>query len=185
MGLLHAASATHHAKLTFLSYLRFHPLMALWLGIVLLFVLGFLWSRRRRLPPHPYEYSTHWTRTVPEVRPLPVKDVPNRVPVPAAARAPTMPVLVPAPAPEPSAAAAPEPPAAAAPERPPPATAPQRPMAARGLARRVPAEASALRVSADALTEPEVPLRTQRPWWDDDPPTSPLSLPAMADADSS
>jgi len=159
---------THHAKLTFFSYLRFHPLAALWLGIVLLFVLGFLWSRRRRLPPHPYAYSTHWTRTVPEVRPLPVRDVPDLVPVPAAARAATMPVLVPA--------RAPEPPPAAAPERPPPDSAPLRQTAARGSARGV---------SAAALTEPEIPLRTQRPWWDDDPPTIPLSLPVMADADSS
>ncbi len=50
----------HHARLSFWSYLTFHPLVALWLSVVLLVVLCYAWSRRRRLPPHPYPASTHW-----------------------------------------------------------------------------------------------------------------------------
>jgi hypothetical protein len=73
----------HRGKLTFFSYLRFHPLAALWLSIVLLVAVGFLWSRRRRLPPHPYPASTRWQMPVPSVRPLPMHDV--RHPEPAVA----------------------------------------------------------------------------------------------------
>ncbi|HUZ35771.1 MAG TPA: right-handed parallel beta-helix repeat-containing protein [Streptosporangiaceae bacterium] len=62
----------HHAKITFFSYLLFHPLAALWLSIVVLVVLMFLWSRRRRLPPHPYPASTHWRWVPPDPEPLPV-----------------------------------------------------------------------------------------------------------------
>jgi hypothetical protein len=47
-------------KLTFWTYLQFHPLAALWLSILVLAILAFLWSRRRRLPPHPYPVSTRW-----------------------------------------------------------------------------------------------------------------------------
>jgi hypothetical protein len=50
----------HHLRITFWSYLLFHPLAALWLGILVLVLLCYLWSRRRRLPPHPYPVSTHW-----------------------------------------------------------------------------------------------------------------------------
>ncbi|HLK01626.1 MAG TPA: right-handed parallel beta-helix repeat-containing protein [Streptosporangiaceae bacterium] len=50
----------HHVKITFWSYLRFHPLAALWLSIVVLVVLAAVWSRRKRLPAHPYAASTHW-----------------------------------------------------------------------------------------------------------------------------
>lgn len=61
-------------KLTFWSYLQFHPLAALWLGILVLVSLTFLWSRRRRLPPHPYPASTRWRGAAPdaqEARPVP------------------------------------------------------------------------------------------------------------------
>jgi Right handed beta helix region len=92
----------HHAKLTFFSYLRFHPLAALWLSIVLLFVIGFLWSRRRRLPPHPYPESTRWRPPTPRVRPLPVREAAGPVPAMTVADAFT----VPAPSPELTAAAA-------------------------------------------------------------------------------
>jgi hypothetical protein len=51
---------TYHAKVTFVSYLQFHPLAAMWLGIATLLLLSFLWSRRRRTPSHPYPASTRW-----------------------------------------------------------------------------------------------------------------------------
>jgi hypothetical protein len=50
----------HHAKSTVLTYLLFHPLALLWLSIVVLVLLCYLWSRRKKLPPHPYPASTHW-----------------------------------------------------------------------------------------------------------------------------
>ncbi len=50
----------HHANVTFFTYLEFHPLAALWLSIVVLVLLCYAWSRRKRLPPHPYPASTHW-----------------------------------------------------------------------------------------------------------------------------
>ncbi|GEM_PF-1090979 len=50
----------HHVKITFWSYLLFHPLAALWLSILALVIACYLWSRRRRLPPHPYPASTRW-----------------------------------------------------------------------------------------------------------------------------
>ena len=50
----------HHVKITFWSYLQFHPLAALWLSILVLVLACYLWSRRRRMPPHPYPASTHW-----------------------------------------------------------------------------------------------------------------------------
>ena len=49
-----------HAKVTFWSYLMYHPLAAMWLGILLLVILAWLWSHRRRVPAHPYPASTHW-----------------------------------------------------------------------------------------------------------------------------
>jgi hypothetical protein len=50
----------HHANTSVLSYLAFHPLALLWLSIVVLVLLCYLWSRRKRLPTHPYPASTHW-----------------------------------------------------------------------------------------------------------------------------
>lgn len=50
----------YHAKITFWSYLQFHPLAAMWLGIATLLLLTWLWSRRRRAPSHPYPSSTKW-----------------------------------------------------------------------------------------------------------------------------
>ncbi|MGH3230458.1 MAG: right-handed parallel beta-helix repeat-containing protein, partial [Streptosporangiaceae bacterium] len=59
-----AASTTsgwvYHARTTFWSYLFFHPLAALWLGILVLVFLAWAWSHRRRLPAHPYPASTRW-----------------------------------------------------------------------------------------------------------------------------
>ncbi|HEY3902810.1 MAG TPA: right-handed parallel beta-helix repeat-containing protein [Streptosporangiaceae bacterium] len=50
----------HHARSTVLAYLLFHPLALLWLSIVVLVLLCYLWSRRKKLPPHPYPVSTRW-----------------------------------------------------------------------------------------------------------------------------
>jgi len=49
-----------HSRVTFLSYLQFHPLAALWLSIAILVLLGWAWSHRRRLPSHPYPVTTRW-----------------------------------------------------------------------------------------------------------------------------
>jgi hypothetical protein len=50
----------YHGKVSFWSYLRFHPLAALWLSIGILVLLTSAWSHRRRLPAHPYQASTRW-----------------------------------------------------------------------------------------------------------------------------
>ena len=50
----------HQVNITVWSWLIFHPLAVLWLSILLLVILGEIWSRLRRMPPHPYPASTHW-----------------------------------------------------------------------------------------------------------------------------
>ena len=50
----------YHGQVTFFSYLRFHPLAALWLGISVLILVAAAWSYRQRLPDHPYPASTRW-----------------------------------------------------------------------------------------------------------------------------
>jgi Right handed beta helix region len=50
----------HRVNVTLWSWLVFHPLALLWLSILLLVILGEIWSRLRRMPPHPYPASTHW-----------------------------------------------------------------------------------------------------------------------------
>lgn len=50
-----------HSHVTFLTYLQFHPLAAMWVAILLLVLLAWVWSRMRRLPSHPYPNSTRWT----------------------------------------------------------------------------------------------------------------------------
>jgi hypothetical protein len=54
------AGWTVHTPVTFLTYLEFHPLAAMWLGVVALGALAFAWSRMRRIPSHPYPASTQW-----------------------------------------------------------------------------------------------------------------------------
>jgi hypothetical protein len=61
----------YHGKVSFWSYLRFHPLAALWLGISILVLFAWLWSRRRRLPSHPYPASTRWSRNAPAAESAP------------------------------------------------------------------------------------------------------------------
>ncbi|HEX6522525.1 MAG TPA: right-handed parallel beta-helix repeat-containing protein [Streptosporangiaceae bacterium] len=53
------ADWTYHAKVTFWTYLQFHPLAAMWLGILVI-VLAFALTRMRRKPAHPYPHSTRW-----------------------------------------------------------------------------------------------------------------------------
>jgi Right handed beta helix region len=47
----------HNARVTFVSYLEFHPLASLWLGILVVILLAAGWSFRRKLPSHPYPAS--------------------------------------------------------------------------------------------------------------------------------
>lgn len=49
-----------HAKVTFVTYLRFHPLAAMWLGILVLVLLAWVLTRTHRRPSHPYPHSTRW-----------------------------------------------------------------------------------------------------------------------------
>jgi Right handed beta helix region len=69
------AGWAYHGRVTAWSYLRFHPLAALWLSIAILLLTAWTWSHRRRLPAHPYPASTRWrgsTRYAPPVNPPPV-----------------------------------------------------------------------------------------------------------------
>jgi hypothetical protein len=49
-----------HAKVTFWTYLQFHPLAAMWLGMLVVVLLAFALTRTRRKTTHPYPHSTHW-----------------------------------------------------------------------------------------------------------------------------
>jgi hypothetical protein len=70
----------YHARVTFWSYLIYHPLAALWLSIAILLVSSWTWSHRRRLPGHPYPASTRWRiRTPYAASPYPAP-APVRVP---------------------------------------------------------------------------------------------------------
>ena len=51
----------HNARVTFVSYLQFHPLASLWLGILVVILLAAGWSFRRKLPSHPYPASVRRT----------------------------------------------------------------------------------------------------------------------------
>lgn len=55
-----------HTRVTFLSYLQFHPLAVLWLSIAILVLLGWAWSQRRTLPSHPYPVTTRWRAGIPD-----------------------------------------------------------------------------------------------------------------------
>jgi hypothetical protein len=61
-----ASGWAHHLKVTFWSYLLFHPLAMLWLSIAVLVLTAAAWAHRRRLPPHPYPASTHWRGSRPD-----------------------------------------------------------------------------------------------------------------------
>jgi hypothetical protein len=55
------AGWAHHTRVTFISYLQFHPLASLWLGILVVILLAAGWSFRRKLPDHPYPASVRRT----------------------------------------------------------------------------------------------------------------------------
>ena len=55
---------SHSARVTFVSYLEFHPLASLWLGILVVILLAAGWSFRRKLPDHPYPASVRSTYPV-------------------------------------------------------------------------------------------------------------------------
>jgi hypothetical protein len=71
----------YHGKDSFWSYLRFHPLAALWLSISILVLIAWAWSHRRRPHPHPYPASTRWRDHAADTGPA--------GPAPRSARAPT------------------------------------------------------------------------------------------------
>lgn len=48
---------SHNARVTPITYLEFHPLASLWLGILVVILLAAGWSFRRKLPAHPYPAS--------------------------------------------------------------------------------------------------------------------------------
>jgi Right handed beta helix region len=65
------AGWTVHAPVTFLTYVQFHPLAAMWLGVLALVALAWAWSRTRRRPSHPYPASAQrageaWAITTPD-----------------------------------------------------------------------------------------------------------------------
>jgi hypothetical protein len=51
------AGWSHTAGLSFASYLEYHPLASMWLGILGVILLAAGWSYRRKLPSHPYPAS--------------------------------------------------------------------------------------------------------------------------------
>ena len=55
----------HNARVTFISYLEFHPLASLWLGILVVILLAAGWSFRRKLPDHPYPASVRRMHELP------------------------------------------------------------------------------------------------------------------------
>ncbi len=78
-----------HAKVTFWTYLEFHPLAAMWLGILVLVLLAWGVTRMRRMPSHPYPASTRWrdevtpaTTTSPNTTALSAAEVRTPVPEP-------------------------------------------------------------------------------------------------------
>jgi hypothetical protein len=53
------ANWAHRTRVTFLTYMQFHPLAALWLGIAMLLLLAWMWPKGRA-PWHPYPHTTRW-----------------------------------------------------------------------------------------------------------------------------
>jgi Right handed beta helix region len=83
------AGWTFHAKVTFWTYLQFHPLAALWLGILVTVLLAWALTRTRRRAWHPYPASTRWRGEV-ETRESALAA--NEVPMPARESGPYAPV---------------------------------------------------------------------------------------------
>jgi hypothetical protein len=64
------ANWAHRDKVTFLTYMQFHPLAALWLGIAMLLLLAWMWPKNRA-PWHPYPHTTRWRPQIAQVEPHP------------------------------------------------------------------------------------------------------------------
>jgi hypothetical protein len=62
------ANWAHHERVTFVNYLQFHPLAALWLGIAVLLLLAWAWPKGRA-PWHPYPNTTRWRPESAQVEP--------------------------------------------------------------------------------------------------------------------
>jgi Right handed beta helix region len=62
---------TFRVKVTFVTYLRFHPLAATWLGSLILVLLAWVVTRWRRMPSHPYPASSRWRGEVVQVASAP------------------------------------------------------------------------------------------------------------------
>jgi Right handed beta helix region len=92
-----ASGWSHNVKVTFVSYLEFHPLASLWLSILVLILLAAGWSYRRKLSDHPYPASIRrmYTLPAPGESSLALEPGPAR-PQPAAGRPPVRPVRQPA-----------------------------------------------------------------------------------------
>ena len=101
-----ASGWTYHGKVSFWSYLRFHPLAALWLSISILVMLAWVWSHRRRRPSHPYPASTRWRGDAPAAEPAQLTAEPAPAPAAAAAAEPAPAPVAAAPAPIPARAGA-------------------------------------------------------------------------------
>ncbi|MDQ2813947.1 MAG: right-handed parallel beta-helix repeat-containing protein, partial [Actinomycetota bacterium] len=106
-----ASAWVTHTHVTFWSYLRFHPLAALWLGIAILVMLGWAWAHRHRMPAHPYSATTRWPDQAAGRGPADAEpEAPVLAPVPALSRGPALvPAFTPAPAPAPEFTPAPAP----------------------------------------------------------------------------
>src|ERR1700731_3924317 len=50
----------HRGSVTFLSYLRFHPLLTTWLVVLVFVVISSVIIRLRRRPVTPYVYTVPW-----------------------------------------------------------------------------------------------------------------------------
>jgi len=89
------AGWAYHARVTFWSYLFYHPLAALWLSIAILLLSAWAWSNRRRLPGHPYPASTRWRNRAPYAASMYPAPVPAFAGAPSKAGAATDDVAVP------------------------------------------------------------------------------------------
>ncbi len=93
----------HRSSITFLGYLRYHPLITTWLIILVLVIVASVPVRLRRRPARPYTYGVPWapaTASSAAVARVPVAAAP--VPAPAAPAWPTPrpePVVAPKPIP--------------------------------------------------------------------------------------
>jgi hypothetical protein len=63
----------HRSDLTLLGYLRYHPILTTWLGIVMLVAVCWIVIHRRHRPARPYRYTVPWHSAAAAPRPVPVQ----------------------------------------------------------------------------------------------------------------